>query len=69
MTLTAQYFRFFIHFGAVIPASAKTETTLDAEDQAPEDRAFLRDMMARNPEAMQSDLGMMAMMSQYPRHF
>ena len=33
------------------------------------ERAFLRELLARNPEAFQSDLGLMAMMSQYPREF
>jgi hypothetical protein len=33
------------------------------------ERAFLRELLARNPEAIQSDVGLMAMMSQYPRQF
>jgi hypothetical protein len=33
------------------------------------ERAFLRELLARNPEGIQSDLGLMAMMTQYPQHF
>jgi hypothetical protein len=33
------------------------------------ERAFLREMLAHNPEAIQSDLGLIEMMSQYPRQF
>jgi hypothetical protein len=46
-----------------------------ATDATPEheiayaERAFLRELLARNPEAIQSDLGLMEMMSQYPRQF
>ena len=46
-----------------------------ATDATPEheiayaERAFLRELLAHNPEAIQSDLGLMAMMSQYPRQF
>ena len=44
-----------------------------ATDATPEhevayaERAFLRELLAHNPEAIQSDLGLMEMMSQYPR--
>ena len=38
-------------------------------DEAYAERAFLRELIARNPEAIQSDLGLIAMMSQYPRNF
>lgn len=46
-----------------------------ATDATPEheiayaERAFLRELLAHNPEAIQSDVGLMAMMSQYPRQF
>jgi hypothetical protein len=46
-----------------------------ATDDTPEhetafaERAFLRELLARNPEGIQSDLGLMAMMTQYPRYF
>ena len=46
-----------------------------ATDATPEheiayaERAFLRELLAHNPEAIQSDLGLMEMMSQYPRQF
>ena len=33
------------------------------------ERAFLRELLAHNPDAIQSELGLMAMMSQYPQHF
>jgi hypothetical protein len=42
-----------------------------ATDATPEhgiayaERAFLRELLAHNPEAIQSDLGLMEMMSQY----
>lgn len=44
------------------PQSSENET-------AYAEREFLRELMARNPEAIQSDLGMMALMTQYPHHF
>ena len=33
------------------------------------ERAFLRELLAHHPEAIQSDVGLMAMMSQYPGQF
>jgi len=45
-----------------------TEVTPEHEDAYAE-RVFLRELLARNPEAIQSDLGFMALMAQYPRYF
>ena len=50
------------------PVSQKTKANSE-DDAAQEDRKFFLEMMARNPEAVQSDLGCMAMMTQYPRCF
>ena len=49
-------------------AKPATEVTPEHENAYAE-RAFLRELLARNPEAVQSDIGLMAMMSQYPRYF
>jgi hypothetical protein len=38
-------------------------------DNALAERAFIRELMFNNPEGIQSDLGLMEMMTQYPRHF
>ena len=40
-----------------------------ATDEVEADRAFARDMMTRNPEAFQSEHGMMMLMSLYSKHF
>ena len=45
-----------------------TEVTPEHENAYAE-RVSLRELLARNPEAIQSDLGLMAMMAQYPRYF
>ncbi|WP_162798267.1 hypothetical protein [Sulfitobacter sp. SK011] len=49
-------------------ANPATEATPEHETAYAE-RAFLREVLAHNPEAIQSDVGLMAMMSQYPRQF
>ena len=49
-------------------AKPATEVTPEHENAYAE-RVFLRELLARNPEAIQSDLGLMAMMGQYPRYF
>jgi len=49
-------------------AKPATEVTPEHENAYAE-RVFLRELLARNPEAIQSDLGLMAMMAQYPRYF
>lgn len=49
-------------------AKPATDATPEHETAYAE-RAFLRELLARNPESIQSDLGLMAMMTQYPRHF
>lgn len=49
-------------------AAAKTLAN-SADDTTREDRDFFLEMMARNPKAVQIDLGCMAIMTLYPRHF
>ena len=49
-------------------ANPATDATPEHETAYAE-RAFLRELLARNPEAIQSDLGLMEMMSQYSRQF
>lgn len=49
-------------------AKPPTEVTPEHENAYAE-REFLRELLARNPEAIQSDFGLMAMMAQYPRYF
>lgn len=49
-------------------ANPATEATPEHEIAYAE-RAFLRELLAHNPEAIQSDVGLMAMMSQYPGQF
>ena len=48
--------------------SSDQKTVLDHKNNQLE-REFLRDVLRDNPEALQSELGVMALMSQYPRHF
>ena len=49
---------------------AKPATDVTPEHEtAYAERAFLRELLTRNPEGIQSDLGLMEMMSQYPRQF
>lgn len=38
-------------------------------EEARDRRAFIQDMIARNPGAFASDLELQAMMQHYPRHF
>jgi hypothetical protein len=49
-------------------AKPATDATPEHEN-ANAERAFLRELLVRNPEGIQSDLGLMAMMTQYPRNF
>ena len=49
-------------------ARPATDVTPEHETAYAE-RTFLRELLARNPEGIQSDLGLMAIMTQYPRHF
>ena len=70
MTLTFPAFKFPTlkwMFRAAI-ANPATDATPEHEIAYAE-RAFLRELLAHNPEAIQSDLGLMEMMSQYPRQF
>ena len=70
MTLTFPIFSLSalkLTFRKTDPVSA--EIKLPEHEEAYAQRAFLRELMARNPEAIQSDVGLMAMMSQYPRNF
>jgi hypothetical protein len=50
------------------PAGPTAQANSERDNVHP-DRAFLRELMFNNPEAVQSDLGLMAMMTQYPRDF
>ena len=55
---------------ALFEQRSTPKTQANSENHsAREDREFFLEMMARNPETFQSDLGCMAMMTQYPRHF
>ena len=38
-------------------------------DNTHEERVFLRELMLNNPEAIQSEVGLMAMMTQFPQQF
>ena len=51
-----------------LPTPPETDVSMPHEDALAE-RAILREMMMQNPEAIQSDLGLMAMMTQYPQQF
>lgn len=48
-------------------SSVQKNTSEDENSEA--ERAFLREIMRENPEALQSEIGVMALMSQYPRNF
>ncbi|MBL4767545.1 MAG: hypothetical protein JKY94_07485 [Rhodobacteraceae bacterium] len=54
---------------AVAQPAALTNQMNSEGDNAIAERAFLYELMSRNPEAIQSDLDLMAMMTQYPRQF
>ena len=60
-------------FGPAMPQpSSRAEpepVSQDEADQFHADRAFARDMMAQNPEAFQSEHGMMLFMAHYPKYF
>lgn len=56
-------------FASIAQPAAPTTQVNSEGDKALAERAFLYEMMSRNPEATQSDLSIMAMMSQYPRQF
>ena len=48
---------------------APTAQAISEYDDVLAERVFLRELMFHNAEAIQSDLGLMEMMTQYPRHF
>lgn len=50
------------------PTAPTTQVNSEG-DNALAERAFLYELMSRNPEGIQSDLGLMTMMTQYPRQF
>ena len=68
MTLTLLMFKLpslkWLFRGTI--AKPATEVTPEHENAYAE-RVFLRELLARNPEAIQSDQGLMAMMAQYQR--
>ncbi len=70
MTFTLPIFKFpalkWLFRGTTVKPA--TEVTPEHENAYAE-RVFLRELLARNPEAIQSDHGLMAMMAQYPRCF
>ena len=70
MTLTFPAFKLpnlnWMFRGAI--ANPATDATPEHEI-AYQERAFLRELLTRNPDGIQSDLGLMAMMTQYPQHF
>jgi len=73
MTLTFPVFEFSNVKQALRAAVARqispaADTISDGDNRLAEG-AYLRELMCRHPEAIQSDLGLMAMMTQYPRHF
>ncbi len=56
--------------GATITQPAAPTAQVNSEDDnAPAERAFLRELMLNSPEAVQSEFGLMAMMTMYPRDF
>jgi len=55
---------------AIIAQPASPTVQVNSEgDNALAERAFMRELMFNNPEGIQSDLGLMEMMTQYPRQF
>lgn len=70
MTLTLPIFNFFNLKRRFCPAIAKpAAAVIPKAESATTDRAFLRDLMVNTPEGIQSEFGVMAMMTQYLRHF
>ncbi|MFV2002672.1 MAG: hypothetical protein ACC619_06780 [Paracoccaceae bacterium] len=51
------------------PQELPRANQLFENDVSRTERTFLLEVMCANPEAVQSDLGLMAMMSQYPTRF
>jgi hypothetical protein len=56
-------------FAATAQLAVPTTQVISEADNVRVERAFLCELMSRNPEAIQSDLDFMAMMTQYPRQF
>jgi len=56
-------------FAAFAWPATSTALAISEYDDALAERAFLRELMFNNAEAIQSDLALMEMMTQYPRHF
>ena len=70
MTFTFPVFKLPTMKWVSLGTIAKPATDIAPEHEiAYSERAFLRELLTRNPEAIQSDLGLMAMMTQYPQHF
>lgn len=70
MTFTFPVFKFPTMKWTLRVTIAKPATDVTPEHEiAYHERAFLRELLTRNPEGIQSDLGLMAMMTQYPQHF
>ena len=70
MTLTLPMFKLPAPKWLFRDRTAKPATEVTPEhEKVYAERVFLRELLARNPEAIQSDLGLMAMMAQYPGYF
>ncbi|WP_170609099.1 hypothetical protein [Ruegeria arenilitoris] len=70
MTLTFPIFGISGLLGVFRTNVVKPATKSTPEHElAYEERAFLRELIARNPEALENEQAVMAMMTQYPRSF
>lgn len=56
-------------FATFVRPAAPTAQAISECDDVPAERDFLRELMFNNAEAIQSDLGLMEMMAQYPREY
>jgi len=73
MTLSFPMFSLF-NLIQSLRKSANSQTSPGPEqihenDVVRADRAFLHELMCHNPEGIQSELGLMAMMTQFPMKF
>ncbi|UZD92045.1 hypothetical protein [Cognatishimia activa] len=73
MTFTLPFFGILDWKSILRPSNKGNQSPVQenaSEDESSEaERAFLREIMRENPEALQSEIGVMALMSQYPRNF
>jgi len=72
MTLTipiSSLSRLIGYFGQPVVARDQSSGQMSQFEDARAERELLHEMICRNPEAIQTDLGLMAFMSHFPRQY